>query len=145
MSGTSQRCSLSRVSFSFDFERPAAPDAASQMGGHRLSRPSTQSASVQSGSEGRIFCVSRTNFPGKAARPRNRNRCPRRSEIEDSGQVDQGRRGLLEECNQTYYGQLLSPNVEFVGEIGERDKGDFLGNADALLFPIDWPEPSNSS
>jgi len=34
-----------------------------------------------------------------------------------------------------------SPNVEFVGEIGERDKGDFLGNADALLFPIDWPEP----
>ena len=34
-----------------------------------------------------------------------------------------------------------SPNVEFVGEIGERDKGEFLGNADALLFPIDWPEP----
>ena len=34
-----------------------------------------------------------------------------------------------------------SPNVEFVGEIGERDKGEFLGQADALLFPIDWPEP----
>jgi glycosyltransferase involved in cell wall biosynthesis len=34
-----------------------------------------------------------------------------------------------------------SPNVEFVGEIGERDKGEFLGNADALLFPIVWPEP----
>jgi glycosyltransferase involved in cell wall biosynthesis len=34
-----------------------------------------------------------------------------------------------------------SPNVEFVGEIGERDKAEFLGNADALLFPIDWPEP----
>jgi glycosyltransferase involved in cell wall biosynthesis len=34
-----------------------------------------------------------------------------------------------------------SPNVEFVGEIGDRDKADFLGNADALLFPIDWPEP----
>ncbi len=33
------------------------------------------------------------------------------------------------------------PNVEFVGEIGEREKVDFLGNADALLFPIDWPEP----
>ena len=31
--------------------------------------------------------------------------------------------------------------MEFVGEIGDRDKGDFLGNADALLFPIDWPEP----
>ena len=31
--------------------------------------------------------------------------------------------------------------VEFVGEIGEREKSDFLGNARALLFPIDWPEP----
>src|SRR6266403_561754 len=30
---------------------------------------------------------------------------------------------------------------EFVGEIGEREKAMFLGNADALLFPIDWPEP----
>jgi glycosyltransferase involved in cell wall biosynthesis len=33
------------------------------------------------------------------------------------------------------------PNVEFIGEIGEREKGAFLGNARALLFPIDWPEP----
>jgi glycosyltransferase involved in cell wall biosynthesis len=34
-----------------------------------------------------------------------------------------------------------APNVEFVGEINEREKADFLGNAAALLFPIDWPEP----
>jgi glycosyltransferase involved in cell wall biosynthesis len=31
--------------------------------------------------------------------------------------------------------------VEFVGEIGGREKDEFLGNARALLFPIDWPEP----
>jgi glycosyltransferase involved in cell wall biosynthesis len=31
--------------------------------------------------------------------------------------------------------------VEFVGEIGGRDKEEFLGNARALLFPIDWAEP----
>jgi glycosyltransferase involved in cell wall biosynthesis len=31
--------------------------------------------------------------------------------------------------------------VEFVGEIGEREKAEFLGNAAALLFPICWPEP----
>jgi glycosyltransferase involved in cell wall biosynthesis len=31
--------------------------------------------------------------------------------------------------------------VEFVGEIGGREKDEFLGNAHALLFPIDWPEP----
>jgi glycosyltransferase involved in cell wall biosynthesis len=36
---------------------------------------------------------------------------------------------------------LADSDVEFVGEIGERDKTDFLGNAAALLFPIDWPEP----
>jgi hypothetical protein len=30
--------------------------------------------------------------------------------------------------------------VEFIGEIGEEEKNDFLGNALALLFPIDWPE-----
>jgi glycosyltransferase involved in cell wall biosynthesis len=33
------------------------------------------------------------------------------------------------------------PLVEYVGEISERDKNEFLGNARALLFPIDWPEP----
>ncbi len=34
-----------------------------------------------------------------------------------------------------------NPYVEFIGEIGERDKAGFLGGAAALLFPIDWPEP----
>lgn len=36
---------------------------------------------------------------------------------------------------------LRGPLVEFVGEIGEYEKDEFLGNAMALLFPIDWPEP----
>ncbi|HEV2132805.1 MAG TPA: glycosyltransferase family 4 protein [Terracidiphilus sp.] len=36
---------------------------------------------------------------------------------------------------------LDDPLIEFIGEIGEREKSDFLGNAHALLFPIDWPEP----
>ncbi len=36
---------------------------------------------------------------------------------------------------------LKDPLVEYVGEIGEEDKSDFLGNARAVLFPIDWPEP----
>lgn len=36
---------------------------------------------------------------------------------------------------------LNSPGIEFVGEINERQKADFLGNALAYLFPIDWPEP----
>lgn len=36
---------------------------------------------------------------------------------------------------------LSGPNIEFVGEITEQQKGEFLGNAYAYLFPIDWPEP----
>jgi glycosyltransferase involved in cell wall biosynthesis len=34
-----------------------------------------------------------------------------------------------------------NPLVEFVGEIGDDQKSAFLGGAEALLFPIDWPEP----
>lgn len=34
-----------------------------------------------------------------------------------------------------------SPHVEFVGEIADDQKQAFLGNAKALLFPIQWPEP----
>jgi glycosyltransferase involved in cell wall biosynthesis len=36
---------------------------------------------------------------------------------------------------------LQEPGVEFIGEIDERTKTEFLGHAAALLFPIDWPEP----
>ena len=36
---------------------------------------------------------------------------------------------------------LDDPLVEFVGEIGDAEKSEFLGNASALLFPICWPEP----
>jgi glycosyltransferase involved in cell wall biosynthesis len=36
---------------------------------------------------------------------------------------------------------LRDPQIEFLGEIGESSKGEFLGNAAAVLFPIDWPEP----
>jgi glycosyltransferase involved in cell wall biosynthesis len=36
---------------------------------------------------------------------------------------------------------LDQPGIEYVGEITEDQKSEFLGNASALLFPIDWPEP----
>jgi len=53
----------------------------------------------------------------------------------------------IDRADQAYWSDVIRPmieafpNVEFVGEIREREKADFLGNADALLFPIDWPEP----
>jgi glycosyltransferase involved in cell wall biosynthesis len=48
--------------------------------------------------------------------------------------------------DEEYYEQKIrplfrDPHVEFIGEIGEDQKQEFLGNAAALLFPVDWPEP----
>ncbi len=36
---------------------------------------------------------------------------------------------------------LDNPLIDYVGEIGEGEKSEFLGRAGALIFPIDWPEP----
>lgn len=36
---------------------------------------------------------------------------------------------------------LATPGIEFIGEVNEEQKPAFLGNAIALIFPIDWPEP----
>jgi len=52
----------------------------------------------------------------------------------------------IDRVDQDYFKQeieplLKHPLIEFIGEIGEKEKTLFLGNARALLFPIDWPEP----
>jgi glycosyltransferase involved in cell wall biosynthesis len=36
---------------------------------------------------------------------------------------------------------LAQPGIDYIGEIDDRAKSRFLGDARALLFPIDWPEP----
>jgi len=52
----------------------------------------------------------------------------------------------IDRVDQAYFDEVIrpllqDPLVEYVGEIGERDKAEFLGGACALLFPIAWPEP----
>jgi glycosyltransferase involved in cell wall biosynthesis len=53
----------------------------------------------------------------------------------------------VDPVDQVYFDQVVapvlakSPHVEFIGEIDDRNKQQFLGNARALLFPICWPEP----
>jgi glycosyltransferase involved in cell wall biosynthesis len=49
-------------------------------------------------------------------------------------------------ADQDYYGEVIRPLmdhplVEFIGEIGDHEKSDFLSGAMGLLVPIDWPEP----
>lgn len=43
--------------------------------------------------------------------------------------------------NETIRPLLSTPGVEFIGEIGDDRKSEFLSGAIALLVPIDWPEP----
>ena len=52
----------------------------------------------------------------------------------------------VDRADKDYYQQEIAPllggpGITFVGEINEAQKRDFLGQARALLFPIDWPEP----
>ncbi|MFL5734415.1 MAG: glycosyltransferase family 4 protein, partial [Chloroflexia bacterium] len=52
----------------------------------------------------------------------------------------------VSDVDRPYHEEVIEPLldsdlVEFIGEIGEAEKNDFLGNAAALIFPIDWPEP----
>jgi glycosyltransferase involved in cell wall biosynthesis len=54
--------------------------------------------------------------------------------------------GKVDSADRIYVNDVLRPllesgEVEFIGEIDDAGKSEFLGNARALLFPIDWPEP----
>jgi len=53
----------------------------------------------------------------------------------------------VDAADRAYWADVIEPMiraeplVEYIGEIGDADKSAFLGGADGLLFPIDWPEP----
>ena len=52
----------------------------------------------------------------------------------------------VDKADQEYFATqikplLAHPRVHYIGEVTDREKGELLGEALALLFPIDWPEP----
>ncbi|MGJ4965131.1 glycosyltransferase family 4 protein [Bradyrhizobium sp. HKCCYLRH3061] len=53
----------------------------------------------------------------------------------------------IDRADQDYYDQLIhplikdNPLVDYIGEIGDHEKPEFLSGALGLLLPIDWPEP----
>src|SRR5271168_4084549 len=52
----------------------------------------------------------------------------------------------VDKADREYFDEQIQPmmksdNVEFIGEINDRDKSEFLSGALVLLVPIDWPEP----
>ncbi len=55
-----------------------------------------------------------------------------------AAKIDRADQEYFETCIKS---RLHDPLIEFTGEIGYPEKNDFLGDAAALLFPINWPEP----
>lgn len=52
----------------------------------------------------------------------------------------------IDPVDEAYYRDVVAPLmthplIEFIGEVSEREKDSFLGQARALLFPVRWPEP----
>jgi glycosyltransferase involved in cell wall biosynthesis len=52
----------------------------------------------------------------------------------------------VDKADEAYFRDVIAPmlgqpGLEFIGEINENAKSEFLGQAAGLLFPIDWPEP----
>jgi glycosyltransferase involved in cell wall biosynthesis len=52
----------------------------------------------------------------------------------------------VDRADHDYYDEVIRPLmdhplVEYIGEIGDHEKSDFLSGAIGLLLPIDWPEP----
>ncbi len=54
--------------------------------------------------------------------------------------------GTIHPPDRSYFQEQVEPlldhpDVTFVGKVSDAEKSDFLGNAKAMLFPINWPEP----
>ena len=83
-------------------------------------------------------------LPRAASRPRSASTAPSRSPsaraaaLRIAAKIDAADRAYYEREIQPLFDH---PLVEYVGELCDGEKNDFLGNAAAVLFPIDWPEP----
>ena len=90
--------------------------------------------------KGEYSGVHRPNIAREAARPCHRGCAGCRPAAEDCGESGQGgSAGTWEEAIAPLV--AANPSIEYVGEVNEAEKAALLGNARALLFPIDWPEP----
>jgi glycosyltransferase involved in cell wall biosynthesis len=73
-------------------------------------------------------------------------RCDRAIEIAIACNTPLRIAAKVDPADRAYFDTVIEPLLDhplvtFVGEIGDADKNDFVGNAKALLTPIDWPEP----
>jgi glycosyltransferase involved in cell wall biosynthesis len=73
-------------------------------------------------------------------------RCDRAIAIAKAAKMPLKIAAKVDKVDRAYFHEVVvplldDPLVEHIGEIEQREKNDFLANAAALLFPIDWPEP----
>ena len=130
---------LSRHAAGLDLERAARADPGRELRRHRLSRPAARLLTPT------LRAAAAAIWPFSAASRRRRastarSRSPARSacRCKIAAKVDR--------VDEAYFRSeieplLQGPGVEYIGEIDDRHKSKFLGEARALLFPIDWPEP----
>jgi glycosyltransferase involved in cell wall biosynthesis len=92
------------------------------------------------------FSRNRGNYLAFLGRISPEKRVDRAIEIAERAGMPLRIAAKVDEVDENYFNErikplLTKPGVEYIGEIGEAEKADFLGSAYALLFPIDWPEP----
>jgi glycosyltransferase involved in cell wall biosynthesis len=92
------------------------------------------------------FCQRPGNYLAFLGRISPEKRVDRAIEIARRAGLEIRISAKLDSADEAYFAEVVkpllqNPGVEYVGEIGEAEKADFLGGAIALLFPIDWPEP----
>ena len=129
---------LRRHAAGFDLQRSAPPGAERQLRGNRLSRPAGQPASPPAGPRGDYVAflgrISPEKRPDRAIAIARALGIP----LKIAAKVDRADEAYF---RTTIEPLLDGPGVEFIGEINEHQKTQFLGDARALLFPVDWPEP----
>ena len=132
-------CRLQRHAAGIDLQFTAKADRQRQFRRHRLSRhsrarllkPTYKPSGDYVAFLGRISPEKR---PDRAIRIAQALGVP----IKIAAKVDKVDEAYFRETIAPLFNQ---PGVEYIGEIDERSKSEFLGEASALLFPIDWPEP----
>ena len=105
---------------------------------HHPPRPAGKPADAAAGDPG-ISRGTRPDRTGKRRRSRHQDRDPMRHSAQDRGQGRSRRPGILRRNHLSADQQ--HPLIEYIGEIGDHEKSDFLSGAIGLLLPIDWPEP----
>ena len=137
---STSRCStLLSSAGDFDFQRAAAAGAPGQLGAHHSPRTSGEFADATAG-EAVI------SWPCSAASRRKRASIARSGSPFDAAFRSRSRqrsiaptRNITTRCIRPLI--KANPLVEYIGEIADHEKPDFLSGAIGLLVPIDWPEP----